>query len=281
MRWQKTDNDFLQTLEFVAFDTETTGLWAPSNRIVEVGAVKFRLGQTDCQRFQALVNPERSIPLETIRVHNITDSMVKSAETIKPVLEQFLEFCGADSILIAHNALFDISFIGCEMDRVGLSLPNNQILDTVDIFRKFHPGLDSYSLLSLAQQFKISRTQNHRATDDAALVWKLFLHVSQDFPSTPDSTAFKRHFTFYSVDQWQGEVRPLPEEFADIQIAIDEKTRLEIVYQSNNNPPQTRVIKPFRIHYLKSNHYITAYCERVESERTFRLDRICSFRLLR
>ena len=281
MRWQKTDDDYLQTLEFVAFDTETTGLWAPSNKIVEVGAVKFRLGQIDCERFQALVNPERSIPLETIRVHNITDSMVRNAETIRPVLEQFMEFCGPDSVLIAHNALFDISFIGCEMDRVGLSLPTNPILDTVDLARRFQPGLDSYSLLSLAQKFKISRTQNHRATDDAALVWKLFLYVSQDFPPTADATAFRRQFTFYSVDQWQGEVRPLPEEFADIQIAIDEKTRLEIVYQSNNHPPQTRVIRPFQVHSLKSNHYITAYCERAESERTFRLDRIRSFRLLR
>jgi len=281
MRWQKTDDDYLQPLEFVAFDTETTGLWAPSNKIVEVGAIKFRLGQRDCERFQALVDPERSIPLETIRVHNITDSMVKNAETIKPVLEQFMEFCGPDSVLIAHNALFDISFIGCEMDRVSLSLPENPILDTVDLARRFHPGLDSYSLLSLAQQFKISRTQNHRATDDAALVWKLFLYISQDFPPTPDAKAFRRQFTFYSVDQWQGEVRPLPEEFADIQIAIDEKIRLEIVYQSNNHPPQTRVIRPFQVHSLKLNHYITAYCERAESERTFRLDRIRSFRLLR
>jgi len=275
------DDEYLQTLDFVAFDTETTGLWAPSNRIVEVGAVKFRLGNSRVERFQSLVNPERHIPVETVRVHRITDTMVKDAQTVKPVLEQFFDFCGKEAVLIAHNAPFDISFVGCELERVGMSLPSNMILDTVDICRAYHPGLDSYSLLSLTQQFGISKTQSHRASDDAALVWKLFSHVSEEFPFIENERDFRRAFTFYSMSDWRGETRELPHEFSDISLAIKEGLTLEIVYASHRRPPEAQTIRPLRIHALKSALYIAAFCEKTQEERTFRLDRIKSFRLLR
>ncbi len=281
MRWHKMDDEYLQSFDFVAFDTETTGLWAPTNRIVELGAVKFRLGGLTAARFQALVNPERKIPLETIAVHGITDTMVREAETIKPVLQQFMEFCGPDSVLIAHNALFDISFVGCEADRIGLPLMTNPIIDTVDIFRHYQPGLESYSLLALAREYGISRSQNHRATDDAALVWKLFLKISQGFPYIKDFSEFKQHFTLYTMSQWQGQMKELPEEFADLDLAINEGLAVEIIYSTAARPPEKRVIRPQRLHTLKNALYVTAYCEKVEEERTFRLDRIKSFRILR
>jgi DNA polymerase III epsilon subunit family exonuclease len=279
MRWLKMDDEYLQSFDFVAFDTETTGLWAPTNRIVELGAVKFRLGQTKTDRFQSLVNPERKIPLETIQVHGITDSMVRSAETIDTVLEQFFEFCGPESVLIAHNAMFDISFVGCESDRVGVPLAENHILDTVDIYRQYCPGLESYSLLSLARAFNIDRQQNHRADDDAALVWKLFMHISREFPYVKNQREFRRAFAFYSLAQWQGEVRELLDGYDDINVALKDGRALEIIYASQGQSPEARTIRPRRVHYLKSAFYIIAYCEKAGSERTFRLDRIKSFQL--
>lgn len=280
MRWQKMDDDWLQSLNFVAFDTETTGLWAPANRIVEVGAVKFRLGQPRIEQFQALVNPERKIPPETSQIHGITDSMVRQSKTIKPVLGRFFEFCGPDSVLIAHNALFDIGFIGCEADRAGIDMTDNLILDTVDIYRQYHPGLDSYSLLSLARQFQIVKEQSHRAADDAALVWKLFERVSEQFPYLAGDSEFRRKFNFYRFSQWQGQEVRLPDHFEDITRAIEQERRLEIIYASNGRPPQKRVVHPRRVHTLRSQYYVSAYCELVEEERTFRLDRIRSFRLI-
>ncbi len=274
------DDEFLQTLDFVAFDTETTGLWAPANRIVEVGAVRFQLGNDRVKRYQSLVNPERHIPVETVRVHRITDTMVKDAPMIKPVLEQFFDFCGPESILIAHNALFDISFVGCELERVGLPLPKIMVLDTVDIYRQYHPGLDSYSLLSLAQQFRISKSQNHRASDDAALVWKLFTHVSERFPFIRNNQDLRREFTLYSLSDRQEVAKELPDRYSDISVAIKEGLTLEIIYASPRKPPETRIIRPLRLHVLKSAFYIAAYCERAQAERTFRLDRIKSFHLL-
>jgi len=280
MRWKKTDCEYIQSLDFVAFDTETTGIWAVTNRIVEIGAVKFRLGQRLTDRFQELINPEREIPAEVIDIHGITNGMVQSSRSIEPVLKDFVDFCGPDSVLIAHNALFDISFVGCESDRVGLPLMENHILDSVDLFRKYRPGLDSYALESLMRKFKLGTDQNHRAADDAALVWKLFEIVSQDFPILTKQSEFKRAFTFYHMSQWQRNERPLPDRFRDIARAIEEERSLEIVYASNGQPPGARTIWPRRIHNLRTVFYVTAFCEKAETELTFRLDRIKSFHLV-
>jgi DNA polymerase III epsilon subunit-like protein len=195
-------------------------------------------------------------------------------------MADFLEFAGPDSVWIAHNAPFDISFVGCEMDRVGMPLATNPIIDTVDVFRKHFPGLDSYSLLNLAQRFRISRSQNHRAADDATLVWKLFNHAAEKFPYLTDMRGFKREFVTYALSQWQTEQRELPEQYSDFRLAIEDSRRMEIVYESNGRPPLARIIRPSRVHFSRSRFYITAYCELAEEERTFRLDRIRQFRLL-
>jgi DNA polymerase-3 subunit epsilon len=281
MRFQKMDDDYLQTLEFVAFDTETTGLWAPVNRIVELGAVKFRLGSATVQQFQELVNPERKIPIETVQVHGITDGMVRDAETVGTVLKRFVDFVGPDSIMIAHNALFDISFVGCEMTRSDMPLIPNMILDTVELYQKYFPGLDSYSLLALAQQFHVSRSQTHRAADDAALVWKLFAQVAEKFPFMKTEGDLRREFTIHSMSQWQEEKQELPDQYADIDLAIRDALSMEIIYRASGRPPETRLIRPLRIHFLKNQFYVAAYCEQAKGERTFRLDRIRSFRLIR
>lgn len=281
MRWRKSDDEYMASLEFVAFDTETTGIWAPANRIVELGAVKFRLSESRADRFQTLVNPEREIPAEVVDIHGITNSMVRGAATIKEVLSDFAEFCGPDSILIAHNALFDISFVGCETDRVGLELMKNPSLDTVDLLRQYRPGLASYALQSLMRHFRLGSDQTHRAADDAALVWKLFTMIAEDFPVTYSRGDFKRAFTFYSMSQWQGVEKPLPDQYRLIGKAIKNELSLDITYVTNGQPPHHRTIWPKRIHNLKSTFYVTAYCEYAQDERTFRLDRIQDFRLSR
>ena len=278
MRWRKYDNDYLQNLDFVAFDTETTGIWAPANRIVELGAVKFRLGETSTDRFSCLVNPERDIPPEVVAIHGITNGDVQSAETIKPVLERFAEFCGPEAVLIAHNAPFDISFMGCESDRAGLPLMENLILDTVDLLKQYRPNLKSYSLETLMREFGLGADQKHRAADDAALVWKLFSMVAEDFPHFQSRGEFKQAFTFYAMEQWPGEPRPLPDQYKPVAQAIEDGTPLEILYSSNGQPPHRRVIWPRRIHNLRSVFYVSAHCELAEAERTFRLDRIQEFK---
>jgi len=272
--------DYLKSLTLVAFDTETTGLWAPSNRIVELGGVKFNLIDGELESFQSLVNPAREMPPEVIRVHGITDEMVAEAPMIGPVLEQFIRFCGTDSILVAHNAPFDIAFVGCELDRVGRKFGENLILDTVEIYRTLFPGLVSYSLLSLSKQFEIAIAQTHRALDDARLVAGLVRHAAAKFPPVTDNDELQRAMTCYQMDDWHSTPELIPDEFKIVHEAQQSGSRLQIVYSSPDKPDHSRIVQVKNIFQLNTKFYMNAYCERVQAERTFRLDRIRSAELV-
>jgi len=276
---------FADNSTFVAFDTETTGLWAPAHRLVEIAGVKFSVGSDRIETFQALINPGRAIPADAIEVHGITDEMTSSAETAEKVLNNFVNFCG-NSILIAHNAPFDVSFLACEMDRVGLSRSNNTVLDTVDIFRKLQPGIPSYSLLSLSQHFGLAQNQKHRALDDAILVQKLFTLAVAKFSGDKTLPQLIKGFSKLKISDWKLEEVALPDGYTDIEKALADNLRVEISYASKdpestaNQPSRVRVIRPRTVYSLRSKLYINAFCELTGEERTFRLDRIESYRLL-
>jgi DNA polymerase III epsilon subunit family exonuclease len=265
---------------FVAFDTETTGLWALSNRLVEIAAVKFQLESDTYQDFQTLIDPGRPIPREATAIHGITDQMVTGAPTAETAIAGFLSFCGADSILIAHNAPFDISFVGNEMDRARLAFPPNPIIDTVDIFRRIAPGLPSYSLISLSKQYKLAESQEHRGLSDAQLVRRLFLVAMRTLPAAETAEAMREKLSVYNLSDWRPEQAELPARFADLSAAVKFGSSVEIVYQGAGANESSRIIRPFQVHSLGSVYYIVAYCEKSQAERTFRLDRIISYRII-
>ncbi|MCK4301855.1 MAG: WYL domain-containing protein [candidate division Zixibacteria bacterium] len=268
------------SMSFVAFDTETTGLWAPAHRIVELGAVKFRLGEESHQSFQSLINPMRKIPADVINVHGITDEMVSDAPTAEDVLREFLDFCGSDAVLIAHNAPFDIAFVGCELDRAGLTPRNHPVLDTIDICHRFFPGLPSYSLLSLVKHLGIAAGQDHRALSDAYLVRQVFKRAAVEFPRIESRAQLLGLVTSHRLSDWRGEEVHLAPRFAPLEQAIARKRPVEIVYATQAQPPSTRVVRPQALFSLGSKIYMNAYCELARAERTFRLDRIVQFQLI-
>ncbi len=272
--------EYLRQQTFVAFDTETTGLWAPANRIVEIGAVKFRPGDDKADKFQTLVNPEKPMPPEVIRIHHITDADVADAPLAKEVMEKFIKFCGKDSILIAHNAPFDISFVGCELDRTEMKFGDNIVIDTADIFRRYFPKLGSYSLLSLAQHFSVVDIQSHRALADAVIVQKLFEIAAPKLGNIKQQSDLAHVISTYEMDDWRARNATLPDEYSDLNKALDKKQKIEIVYVTASNEPTSRVIQPHNFYQLGKVYYIMAYCERVKDDRTFRLDRIREYKVL-
>lgn len=273
-------NDMLGRATFVAFDTETTGLWAISNRLVEIAAVKFRVDSETNEEFQTLIDPGRPIPPEATAVHGVTDQMVADAPTAETAILAFLSFCGADSILIAHNAPFDISFVGNEMDRAKLAFPRNLIIDTVDIFRRYARGLASYSLLSLARHYNLAENQEHRGLSDAQLVRRLFCEAMGILPPVESAKTLAEHVAVYELSDWRPEQADLPAQFADLTAAVEHGYSVEIVYRGSGANESSRVIRPFQVHSLGSVYYIVAYCEKSQAERTFRLDRIISHRII-
>ncbi|MCK4573188.1 MAG: 3'-5' exoribonuclease [candidate division Zixibacteria bacterium] len=273
-------SDFIRRQTLVAFDTETTGLWAVSNSIVEIAAVKFQPGAPQIEVFQSLVNPQRLIPDEVIEIHGITQEMVKDAPTAGSVLEEFLQFVGDDSILVAHNAPFDISFIGEELRRAKLDLPDNLILDTVDIYHRLFPGLPSYSLLNLVSQFGLATSQDHRALADAELVRRLFEMAAPKMTEIGSRDEIESHLAVYRMTDFETQAAELPKEHSVLNDAIRHGWRVEIEYRHPTRGLDTRTIRPERSYQLGPVHYINAWCERASAQRTFRLDRVESYSVI-
>lgn len=163
---------------FTIFDTETTGL-SPLNgdRIIELAAIKIQ-GVDLVDQFESLVNPERKIPFEAQRINNINDEMVKDAPKIGEVLPKFLDFA-AGSVLIAHNASFDLAFVNFEMEKAGILHPPLEALCTVNLARRVLPRLGSHSLDSIIHFLNINCSRRHRALDDVKATAKAFLTMKQ------------------------------------------------------------------------------------------------------
>lgn len=148
----------------IVLDTETTGLDYTRERIIEFAAVRLENGKiTD--EFQTLINPHQHIRKSSMAVHGITQEMVEDAPTEEEALPKILEFIG-DYPIVAHNAIFDYSFLNEAKKRVfGEELTNPRI-DTQIMFREIAPDLESHGLEALTHRFNVELHNHHRAMAD-------------------------------------------------------------------------------------------------------------------
>lgn len=157
---------------YVVFDIETTGFSSSRNRIIEIGAVRVVNGNiTD--KFSTFVNPDVPIPFEIEQLTGINDNMVLPYPKIDEILPQFLEFCG-DSVLVAHNASFDVGFIAYNASRLNIAF-DPTVIDTVALARLLLPKLNRYKLDTVAKALNISLENHHRAVDDAGCTAEIFV----------------------------------------------------------------------------------------------------------
>lgn len=155
----------LATAQYVVFDIETTGLSVINNKIIELAGVKMKDGK-EIDRFSTLLNPHEKIPYHITQLTNINDDMVKDAPDLEPKLREFIDFIG-DDVLVAHNARFDIGFIQANCKSLGMPEVKNPVLDTLELARFIHPSLKNHRLNTLADKYKISLENHHRAVDDS------------------------------------------------------------------------------------------------------------------
>jgi len=161
----------MASITFVIFDTETTGFSPINDRVIEIGAVKVRDGKKLGEKTW-LINPKRYIPWYVQKVHNITPDMIKECPTFAEVYPEFLEFIDG-SVLIAHNAPFDVRMMSAEAQRADMPAPKNAVLDSLVLFRNWYPDLKSHQLGDIIDFFDISTEgmHAHRATDDSLFVY--------------------------------------------------------------------------------------------------------------
>ena len=158
--------------DFVVFDIETTGFSPVNNRIIEIGAVKVSGGEI-VERYSTFVNPQVPIPFEIEKLTGINDQTVMQAAGIETVLPEFLRFCKG-SVLVAHNAGFDMSFIMENADRLGLGREFTY-MDTVGIARILLPHQAKHTLDAVAKALGVSLENHHRAVDDAEATAEIFV----------------------------------------------------------------------------------------------------------
>ncbi len=158
--------------EYVIFDIETTGLKKETDKIIEIGAVKIKNGQV-IDKFSEFINPNEKLSDKIIELTGINDEMLKDAETEDIILPKFVKFID-NSVLVAHNANFDVGFIRhwAKNNRVNI---HNTVVDTLELSKFLFPQLSRYKLDIVAKHLSVSLENHHRAVDDAKATAEIFL----------------------------------------------------------------------------------------------------------
>lgn len=159
---------------YCVLDLETTGFSAINEKITEIGIMKLKNGEV-IDEFSCFVNPEKHIPERVSEVTNITDDMVKNAETIETVFPEMLEFLGdpKETVIVAHNANFDVGFLKQNAKVLGYDFEYSY-LDTLSLAKDLFPEYKKYKLGKIAENLGIKVEVAHRALDDVDTTVKVF-----------------------------------------------------------------------------------------------------------
>jgi DNA polymerase-3 subunit epsilon len=171
------DNRTLDQLSYTVFDTETTGLDPRGgDEIISIGAVRVVNGRIlSNERFDQLIDPRRPLPPESTRIHGIRPEMLEGQPTIEEVLPRFLSFTG-DTILVAHNAAFDMQMLKMKEDQTGVKFIN-PVLDTLLLSAVVHPAQEDHSMEAMARRLGVNIVGRHTAIGDALSTAALFLKL--------------------------------------------------------------------------------------------------------
>jgi DNA polymerase III epsilon subunit family exonuclease len=148
----------------IVLDIETTGLDYTKEKMVEFAAVRLENGKIK-GRYQTLINPQQHIRKSSMAIHGITEEMVADAPTEAEVMGAILEFIG-DNPIVAHNVIFDYSFLNeASLRFCGKELANARV-DSQMMFKEVFPDLDAHGLGALSAKFNVDLVNHHRAMDD-------------------------------------------------------------------------------------------------------------------
>lgn len=149
----------------IVLDVETTGLDYTKEKIIEFAGVRLENGKI-VDSFETLVNPHQKIRKSSMAVHGITDEMLENAPSEEEIFPKIFEFIG-DNPIVAHNAIFDYSFLNKTSKRLFNKPFENRYIDTQFMFKEVYPHLESCGLDCLMDIFKVKYSTRHRAMADA------------------------------------------------------------------------------------------------------------------
>ena len=168
----------LSEATYVVFDVETTGLSAIYNDLIQVAASKMYKGNIIAE-FDEFINPGHPLSAFTTELTGITDDHVKNAKSLEQVLQEFQEFC-QDTVLVAHNATFDVGFMNANYERHGLPKITQPVIDTLEFARNLYPEYKRHGLGPLTKRFGVALDHHHMANYDAEATGRLlFIFIKE------------------------------------------------------------------------------------------------------
>jgi len=168
----------LSEATYVVFDVETTGLSAIYNDLIQVAASKMYKGNIVAE-FDEFINPGHPLSAFTTELTGITDDHVKNAKPLIQVLKEFQEFC-KDTVLVAHNASFDVGFMNANYERHGLPKITQPVIDTLEFARNLYPEYKRHGLGPLTKRFGVALEHHHMANYDAEATGRLlFIFIKE------------------------------------------------------------------------------------------------------
>ncbi len=176
-RYSQLDKIDLSEITYVVFDTETTGL-NPSDgdEIISIGAVRIVNGKLLAhEMMEVLVNPKRSIPAVSTKIHGITAEMLEGQPTIDQVLPRFQQFT-ENAVLVAHNAAFDMRFLELKETVTGVTF-TNPVLDTLLLSEVVHPHQENHGIAYIADRLGVDVMGRHTALGDAMTTAEVYLKL--------------------------------------------------------------------------------------------------------
>lgn len=269
----------IEDVEFVIFDTETTGLDPQSgDRVVEIAALRFkdkkRLGE-----FHSLVNPGRPVSERAFEVNRIGEEMLKGAPRMEELFPEFLDFIRS-SCLCSYNMPFDLGFIDNELKLAGLApLEGFALVDILTMSRRLLPKLERHALWFVAKSLGLEKPQEHRAFSDVEMAWEVFQRL-KDMSLDKGINGFESFLTLFGTSAriLEGIAE---QKTARIEEAIEQGFKLKIKYFSRSSAQVSeREVVPKEIRIEGGVAYLSGFCSLKNQERTFRIDNILDLEII-
>lgn len=262
----------LSSAHFAFVDLETTGLspWF-GDRICEVGIVLTE-GRRIRNTYQALVNPERPLSFGAASTNGLQDEELVSAPLFGEIADEVAARL-QDSVVVCHNARFDLQFLDNEFRRLGREIQVPSLIDTLYLARQYFQ-FPSNTLASIAQALQVSQGHEHRALEDALTDRLIFFQMMDALK--PENRPLDDYIGIYSSPAWpQGGIQ-LPTELDE---ALGSGRRLHITYVDGEGKHTDRWVTPMQVLGLADYIYLQGFCHLRGAERSFRLDRIVNLRV--
>jgi DNA polymerase III epsilon subunit family exonuclease len=256
----------------VAFDVETTGLVAGVDRVVELAAVAFQ-GDEILDAVSTLVNPGIPMPPAASRVNGITDEMLAPAPPAAAALPVFLQMLGRGTP-VAHNAPFDVGFVGFEAEAAGLCRPEGPVLDTRGLAQRAFPGRFSYGLGNLVRDLGLETPAAHRALADAHACRRLFQACREKLEAGAELSVRDLAELSGAPLDFSRHAPRQPRTARLLKQALDGGGMVDISYRSGAGEITRRVIKPLSFTTVGRSVAVIAFCTLRKDNRTFLLDSI-------